>query len=64
MSLPLGDGEVTLEDRPEDDDYRNENCDLEEKDNSDNEEVALKDDGLCNHSLAQSLTHSLTHLLT
>ena len=32
-------------DRPGDDDYRNEDCDLEEKDNSDDEEVTLKDDG-------------------
>ena len=33
-------------DRPGDDDYRNEDFDLEEKENSDDEEVTLKDDGM------------------
>ncbi|KAI0229305.1 Digestive organ expansion factor-like protein [Lamellibrachia satsuma] len=58
-----GDGEVTLEDRPEDDDYRNENCDLEEKDNSDNEEVALKDDDWFSRHFEVDLEESVAEKL-
>ena len=42
---PDGDDEI-IGDAPENDDYRSERCDVDEKDNSDTEEVTLKDDGL------------------
>ena len=43
---PDGDEEFNG-DAPENDDYRSEHCDVDEKDNSDTEEVTLKADGLC-----------------
>ena len=42
---PDGDEEING-DASENDDYRSERCDVDEKDNSDTEEVMLKDDGL------------------